>query len=206
MTTANDGDLEDDEPAPESFADRMRDARPLSKGRERVPLATSGAGARSTRSKSSVQDEHAKQNPFRFPDAAQPNLAARAGVNDRTLRRLAAGEPVPEERIDLHGMRQEAARAALEKRFTSARSRGLRCTLVVHGYGRRRDHGATQATGSASVLKDRLPEWITRTRLGRHVLAFAPAPGALGGSGATLVLLAKTVAKTEGPDRTRDPI
>ena len=103
-------------------------------------------------------------------------------MSDRTLAALARGEPEPEERIDLHGARKDAAGALLAKRIESARARGLRCVVIVHGRGRRSPDGV-------AVLRDAVPDWLTGGRCGQAVLAFTPAPDRLGGRGATLVLL-----------------
>jgi len=172
------------------FSDWMEDARPLAKGKDRVPLRAN-APTRKPASRSSKNDRATRGGArgFRFPADDQPNRAAREGVSDRQLRDLASGVPPPEERIDLHGTRADAAPPILEKRFASARARGLRTTLIVHGYGKRAGPGGEENT---PVLKSRLPEWLTTPPLAQHVLAFAPAPARLGGAGATIVLLSKT--------------
>lgn len=119
---------------------------------------------------------------FRWPDPADRLRAAAEGVSDATLTALARGEPAPEERIDLHGARRDAAGQLLARRLASARARGLRAVLVVHGRGQ-------HSPGGEAVLRDALPGWLTRGATARDVLAFAPAPDRLGGRGATLVLL-----------------
>jgi len=119
---------------------------------------------------------------FRWPDPDERRLAGASGVSDAQLFALRRGEPEPEERIDLHGVRREAAARLLRDRLESARSRALRCVIVIHGRG--------QHSGSGeAVLRDALPGWLSTGAAAKHVLAFAPAPDRLGGSGATLVLL-----------------
>lgn len=163
----------------ERFADLVGDARrleprppparrPASTGRERV--------ARPPRDSPPAS--------FRWPDADERHLAAAPGINDVLLLRLRRGEPEPEERIDLHGTRVDAARRLLDQRLASARARGLRCVLVVHGRGK-------GSPTDEAPLRDAIPAWLTRGENGRRVLAFAPAPKRLGGEGATLVLLRK---------------
>lgn len=113
-----------------------------------------------------------------------PNLAAAHGISDQQLRRLQQGEPEPEERIDLHGLRADDAKRVLSKRIESAVAQGLRSVVVIHGMGKR------SPTGEAT-LRDAVPGWLTRGALARVVLAIAPAPRRLGGEGATMVLLRK---------------
>jgi len=108
-------------------------------------------------------------------------------VSDATLAALARGEPEPEERIDLHGVRRRGGGRLLARRLESARHRGLACVLLIHGRGAR-------SPGGEAVLRDALPDWLTRKPTAEHVLAFAPAPARLGGSGATLVLLRRLQA------------
>jgi len=119
---------------------------------------------------------------FRWPDPEDPFRAAATGMNDSTLLALARGEPEPEERIDLHGARRDGARRILAQRIESARARGLRAVVVIHGRGQ-------HSPGGEAVLRDALPGWLSRGAVAKSVLAFAPAPDRLGGRGATMVLL-----------------
>ena len=121
---------------------------------------------------------------FRWPEPGNRHLAAAPGLNDQQLTRLRHGEPEPEERIDLHGTRLAEAKRILAKRIESACARELRCLLIVHGVGKR-------SPTNEAVLRDAVPDWLTRGAIARQVLAFAPAPRRLGGDGATLVLLRK---------------
>jgi len=164
----------------ERFADLFGPSRPLKQSAPR---------ARPKKSKPTVSREvagpSAPRPQFRFPDPEEPRLAASSGVNDRQLRDLAQGRFEPEERIELHGVREEAARRTLKPRLESASNRGLRCVLVIHGQGRH------SGTGEA-ILRDSLPDWLSTAPIERFVLAFAPAPPRLGGGGATLVLLKRS--------------
>jgi DNA-nicking Smr family endonuclease len=54
--------------------------------------------------------------------------------------------------------------------------------LIIHGRGHNSREGIP-------VLKERLQVWLTRGRIGRHVLAFATARPQDGGAGAVYVLL-----------------
>ncbi|MEE8164030.1 MAG: Smr/MutS family protein, partial [Myxococcota bacterium] len=48
--------------------------------------------------------------------------------------------------------------------------------------------GKGSRSGEA-ILRERVPDWLSKPPLTTSVLAFAPAPSRLGGEGATLVLL-----------------
>lgn len=167
----------------ERFADLVSDTKPLDRGPARVDQPRRDLQQRArTRDRLTSNSGKSSARDFRWPDADDLFRACAAGVNDRTLNALARGEPEPEERIDLHGVRRDAGRRLLTKRLASARAEGLACVLVIHGQGQR------SASGEA-VLRDALPDWLTQGEAAPHVLAFAPAPNRLGGRGATLVLL-----------------
>ncbi|MHA7837655.1 MAG: Smr/MutS family protein [bacterium] len=180
-------DEESDEETEESFARLVGPTRPVRKGPPRLP-PPSGRGAGSERSGGPPPagphpgEASRGRDRFRWPDPEERCLAAAPGVNDGRLRRLAGGDPSPEEQIDLHGLRSAAAGDRIARSLGAARARGLSCVLVIHGRGRRSE-------GGTPVLRDRLPGWLTGPACADHVLAFAPAPPRLGGPGATLVLL-----------------
>jgi DNA-nicking Smr family endonuclease len=92
-------------------------------------------------------------------------------------------------RIDLHGMRQIEAQAALANIVTRTRDSGGRCILVVTGKGRPVDPGEDYITPQPGVIKRRLPEWLASTDLRAHVSGYAQANAKDGGSGAFYVLL-----------------
>lgn len=172
------GDDGDDDEA-ESFASLLSDTKRLARGPARRP-PTSGI-RRGPRVPGSDEGDSASSR-FRWPDANDRHRGAAEGVTDSQLFALSRGEPEPLERIDLHGTRRELAGRLLTKRLESARAQGHECVLVIHGRGHH------SAAGEA-ILRDALPDWLTRGANARHVLAFAPAPERLGGLGATLVLL-----------------
>ena len=160
----------------DDFADLFGDkARPLGHGPARVDKRTKPT----VRGKRTSEAAGPK---FRWPDPEDPGCAAAEGVSDRQLFALRRGDPEPEERIDLHGTRKDAAGPLLAKRIRSAQAQGLRCLIVIHGRGQHSPLGE-------AVLKDSIPDWLTKGATGHAVLAFAPAPDRMGGNGATLVLL-----------------
>ena len=164
---------------PESFADLMGDTRPIDRGPARVERkARESIVSPILRSRTPTLD-------FRWPDPDEPRLAAAPGVSNAQLLALGRGDHEPEERIDLHGLRRDAASRLLFDRIGSARARGLRCVSVVHGRGK------GSGTGEA-VLRDSLPGWLSKPACAKHLLGFAPAPNRHGGEGAILVLLRRS--------------
>ena len=162
-----------------SFADLLGDdTRPLDRGPDRLGPAPPA----NTPKPGGDREKGGGGEGFRWPDPEDRLRAARSGVNDATLTALGHGDPEPEERIDLHGTRRDTAASVIAKRIESAVAQQLKCVIVIHGRGQR------SASGEA-VLRNALPDWLTRGATAKRVLAFAPAPDRLGGLGATLVLL-----------------
>ncbi|MFP3939522.1 MAG: Smr/MutS family protein [Thermoanaerobaculia bacterium] len=160
------------------FEEAMRDVQPLD-GAPRPVLRR----PRRSRPPAHAPGARRRRSGDRFDVRRAGNhLEGRAaGVAPGTLGRLRRGEVEPELRVDLHGFPEDEARGELRDAFRRARSAGIRCVLVIHGRGLRSPAGP--------VLKEALPRWLTDPPLAAWVLAFASAPGNLGGTGATLVLL-----------------
>ena len=102
----------------------------------------------------------------------------------RLVSELRTGEYPPEREIDLHGLRRDAARRALDQGLASALAARECCVLVIHGVGRR--------SPGEPVLKASLAGWLEESPHAGSILAFCPAPRALGGEGATLVRLRRS--------------
>lgn len=101
-----------------------------------------------------------------------------ASMPRKRLRELKNGLIPWEARIDLHGLRPDAAREALCE-FIDKKSRSAnRCLLIIHGKGSR--------NGEAPVLKNHVNHWLQQLP---HVLAFHSALPRDGGAGALYVLL-----------------
>ena len=128
--------------------------------------------------------------PTRAPEPALAVLAARkadpplahfAGLDRATAERLKRGRRAIEARLDLHGMTQAEAHAALSGFIVRSQADGRRCVLVITGRGR--------ASPGGGVLKEAVPRWLDGPRLRPHILATAPAQPRHGGNGAIYVLL-----------------
>lgn len=164
------------------FADLVGETRPLKGSAEKRVAPPRTRATRRRPEDPKIDSGGSDSGSFRFPDADEPRLGGRNGVSDRQLRALARGQPAPEERIDLHGVRALGGDRLLSARLESSQRRGLRCVVVIHGRGKHSE------TGEA-VLRDQLPGWLTQAPAAKYVLGFAPAPAEHGGSGATLVLI-----------------
>ena len=156
----------------ETFADLVGDAVPL-EDRERVHAPS--------RPPPKPKAKPAPQAESRFRHDTGPGSGRAFGVARRLVAELRQGVHPVDREVDLHGHRRDAAKRALHQGLKAAIAAGERCLLVIHGVGKRSVEGP--------VLRETLPEWIESPPQAEHVIAYAPAPKALGGAGATLVLL-----------------
>lgn len=119
------------------------------------------------------------------PAAARPKPPLAAPLADRGgEKRVRRGALEIDASIDLHGMTQDRARAAVEGFLADSQAQGCRVVLIVTGKGR---------AGEGGVLKRRLPDWLAG-RLARPLVAgFAQAHARHGGGGAVYVFLKRPV-------------
>lgn len=105
----------------------------------------------------------------------------REGISQSVLRRLRRGEYAIRDEIDLHGMTQDEARAALGAFLAEAAHHDRRCVRVIHGKGLGSGH-------RGPVLKSAVNRWLRRHAA---VAAFCSARRNDGGTGALYVLLSR---------------
>ena len=122
------------------------------------------------------------------PEPALPALDRFGGIDRASAERLKRGRRPIEARLDLHGMTQAEAHAALSRFIAGSRAAGRRCVLVITGHGRI----------SGGVLKQSVPRWLNEPSMRRQLLAIAPAQPQHGGAGALYVLLRRS--KPPEPD------
>jgi DNA-nicking Smr family endonuclease len=103
--------------------------------------------------------------------------------DDGTARALRKGKWEIDKKIDLHGMTQVAAKAALEKFILSAQKQDKRTLLIITGKGSR-------GTGGG-ILRRMLPHWLELPPLKGIALALTPARPEDGGEGAFYLRLRK---------------
>ena len=121
----------------------------------------------------------------------KPAPTPRGEALDRgTARKLERGHLAVEARLDLHGMKQREAHAALRRFLKSAQGKGYRHVLVITGKGAvpeaRRSFYEEDERG---VLRQAVPHWLAAPDLAHVVVSFSPAPRRLGGEGALYVRL-----------------
>ena len=121
------------------------------------------------------------------PIAARPALPVKgregptppADVDANLHRRLARGRESLVARIDLHGMTQDAARAALIGFVRRSVDDGWRAALVITGKG----------VSGDGVLRRRVPDWLAEAPIREHVAGVSEAHRRHGGEGALYVAL-----------------
>jgi DNA-nicking Smr family endonuclease len=159
----------------------MREVAPLPGRADRpVPDPPPRAGEGSARS-AREGAATAGNAPVQAPPTLPP-LDRFAGIDRANAERLKRGRRPIEARLDLHGMIQAEAHAALSRFIVGSRAAGRRCVLVITGHGRI----------SGGVLKQSVPRWLHEPAMRRHLLAIAPAQPQHGGAGALYVLLRRT--------------
>lgn len=113
------------------------------------------------------------------PPAPLAHRWAPKPIEPGRLRRLARGRDPEPMRLDLHGMTQDQARAALTRFLARVQDDGERAAVVITGCG-------VQGDG---VLKRRTPEWLAEPHLRDVVAGVAEAHRRHGGQGALYVAI-----------------
>jgi DNA-nicking Smr family endonuclease len=123
------------------------------------------------------------------PPKPAPTVRGEA-LDRQTARRLERGALAVEARLDLHGMRQKEAHAALRRFLKSAQGKGYRHVLVITGKGAEPDLRRSFYEGDArGVLRQAVPHWLAAPDLAPLIVSYAEAPRRLGGEGALYVRL-----------------
>lgn len=126
-----------------------------------------------------------KKHSLFVPDPPPEDVAAETtlvyaqhALPPKRMRQLQQGRIPYEARLDLHGLRSEAAEQALHGFIEHQHRLHHRCVLIIHGKG--------GLHGEAPILKNNVNQWL---RCNPHILAFHSAPPQYGGTGALFVLL-----------------
>ena len=118
--------------------------------------------------------------PTPSPASAPPPLAP---LERRMRQRLARGVTAIDGRIDLHGLTQSDAHAALWRFLREAQAREAKLVLVITGKGGRAD----DPHGERGVLRRAVPLWLESMEFRRLVIGFESAASGHGGQGALYV-------------------
>jgi DNA-nicking Smr family endonuclease len=114
---------------------------------------------------------------------SQPRPPGLAPIDRRLKQKLARGREAIDRSIDLHGLTQAEAHAALVRFLRNARAEGARSVLVITGKGGRSD----DFTMDRGVLRRQVPLWLRSAELRDTVIGFDWAHAAHGGEGALYV-------------------
>jgi DNA-nicking Smr family endonuclease len=105
----------------------------------------------------------------------------------RLKQRVARGRESIDDRLDLHGLTQRQAHAALSRFLGTAQANGARIVLVVTGKGDRTGKG--DAAAERGVLRRQVPMWLALPEFRGLVIGFEDAHAGHGGAGALYVRL-----------------
>lgn len=155
--------------------------------------------------------DHAQQTPPKPHPVAQPSASAKApplaDFDRKKARHIGAGRIEIDARIDLHGLRQSEAHAALRRFILTSHGRGCRWVLVITGKGAPLsqsrepddDGGAWWRRGLATlgygsegergVLRRNVPRWLSEPELRSFIVSYTTAAVRHGGDGALYVHL-----------------
>lgn len=114
--------------------------------------------------------------------AAPPPLAS---LPRKLKHRIARGNHPIDGRLDLHGLTQADAHAALLHFLRVRQARGAKLVLVITGKGAR----SADAHGERGVLKRMVPLWLRLPEFRSFIVGFEHASTAHGGEGALYVTL-----------------
>ena len=173
----------------ELWARVARSAKPIAKGR--VAAAVEPPKPRAKAPAKEPAPPPAK--PVPKPVVKATPTARGEALNRQTARQLERGKLPVEARLDLHGMRQREAHAALRRFLKSAQGQGYRHVLVITGKGAAADTTRPfYESEERGVLRQTVPHWLAASDLAPVVLSYSEAPRRLGGEGALYVRLRKS--------------
>lgn len=126
---------------------------------------------------------------------ATPPVKPLAPVETRTVRALARGRVRADATLDLHGMTQAGAHAALLRFLHRSQADGCRLVLVVTGKGRPEEAFRPSDRG---VLRRVVPQWLGLPETRGLVLGWTEAGPRQGGAGAIYVRLRRPALLRSG--------
>ena len=124
------------------------------------------------------------------PAAPRPTLPPLAPLERKLKQKLSRGRMTADAAIDLHGLRQGEAHAALLRFLHRAQRQGSKVVLVVTGKGNRvREDEWSFGGGTTGVLRRQVPLWLGLPEFRALVLGWEEAGRPHGGAGALYVRL-----------------
>jgi DNA-nicking Smr family endonuclease len=166
-------------------------AKPLKKDRARVAAPT--APKLPPKRKSAAP---APAKPVAKAPQKRVHIVPGPSFDRQVARKLDTGKLAVEARLDLHGMKQVEAHAALRRFLKSAQAKGKRHVLVITGKGAPREEARSfYEEDERGVLRQAVPHWLGLPDLAPLVVSFSAAPRRLGGDGALYVRLRRGQAQ-----------
>lgn len=138
----------------------------------------------------------AKPQPPAKVVASKPIAPPIADFDRKKARKIRSGQVEIEARIDLHGMRQDEAHAALIRFLHRCQSKEQRWVLVITGKGKLADRDPDApfdmtVQRERGVLKRNVPRWLDEPDLRPLVVSYTTAAIQHGGEGALYIHLRK---------------
>jgi DNA-nicking Smr family endonuclease len=166
------------------FARSIKPLRQSGNAAPRPAKAAAAVTAPAAPSGEAVKPPRKPRSPVpRTPPPAKPPPLEPLGR--RLKQRVARGRNPIEARIDLHGMTQMEAHAALLRFLQRAQADGARIALVVTGKG----SGGCGAAGEPGVLRRQVPLWLALPEFRPLIVGFEDAHSSHGGQGALYLRL-----------------
>lgn len=123
------------------------------------------------------------------PPVSRPKPPPMVPLERRAVRRLKSGRSDVEDRLDLHGMTQEAAKARLMAFLARAQAGGLKTVLVITGKGGGSVVPLDFAEPERGILRRMVPLWLAMPAARALVVGYSEATISHGGSGALYVTI-----------------
>jgi DNA-nicking Smr family endonuclease len=123
------------------------------------------------------------------PNPRPPGPPALNPIMRKEKQKLARGHAAIDARIDLHGMTQTEAHAALRNLLQRAQANGAKFVLVITGKG-----VPNAPLNGRGVLRRQVPQWLALPEFRRYVAGFDVAHTGHGGEGALYVRLRRAKA------------
>ncbi len=122
-------------------------------------------------------------------------LAPPEPFDPRAAKRIARGRHEIDARLDLHGLRQQDAYAALRRFLARCQAEGHRHVLIITGKGASAEAEANRdfwTSEERGVLRRLVPHWLSEPSMRTHVVSFTESSMKHGGSGALYVTIRKS--------------